>query len=363
MRPTSFFTKNCRLHVLAGLCLAGGVLGAGPAASAQPDVEGKPDSSAFIRIPSDTDDWTRHFRLGGLVGMNIKAKFSESGAFNLSPNGIYNDGYVRPDQNGDPNYTSYWGYDNRALQYNAANQTLQMHSTTSYSATGSGSADGGPIPGVELAYGGNLWYWKHARVGWEFGFGLLPIDISESQTMPATATQSTFTFSTATLGPAFPTSSSYQGGPGGTGPILSTAYTQTNSAPIGGTDASSQSLKVMLYTARLGPSFYWDLTEHIGMSLGAGPAVGVASGEYKYDDNISIGGIVTPNTGKIEKTDLVYGGYVNAAVMYHAVPNGDFYVGVQFMPMTDARFSGPGREGRLNLDGQVYFSAGINWPF
>jgi hypothetical protein len=33
------------------------------------------------------------------------------------------------------------------------------------------------------------------------------------------------------------------------------------------------------------------------------------------------------------------------------------------MPMTDATISGGGRECRLNLGGQVYFSIGVNWAF
>ena len=86
----------------------------------------------------------------------------------------------------------------------------------------------------------------------------------------------------------------------------------------------------MLYTVRLGPSFYWDLTEHIGMSLGAGPAVGIVSGDYKYDETITAGGISARNAGQIGGTDLVYGGYVNAAVMYHVLDNADIYIGAQY---------------------------------
>ncbi len=343
-----------------------GLMHFAPVASAQPDTfEGNPDSNAFIRIPSDTDDWTRHFRIGALVGMNISANFSRSGTFGISGNnpaqGIYDNGYVRPDQNGDPNFTSYWGYNNRAKQYNPAAQTLTMNATTSFSASSS-AKESGIFPGFDMAYGDNLWYWKHARVGWELGFGLLPISISESDTAPATVTQNAYTFSTATLGTAFPTAPSYQGSAGGTGPVIPTAFTQSTTN-ISGTVSGKQTLDVMLYTLRLGPSFYWDLSEHVGMSLGAGPAVGIVSGDYKYNETITANGVNAPNSGRINGTDFVYGGYVNATVMYHAVANGDIYAGVQFMPMSDATISGQGREGRLNLGGQVYFSIGINWPF
>jgi hypothetical protein len=338
------------------------VMGIGRPVLAQPEVYGNPDSSAFIRIPRDADDWTRHFRIGALVGMNISASFNERGLFNISgnnaANGIYDDGYVRPDQNGDPSYTSYWGYDNRALQYNAANQTLQMHSTTSYSTAGSADVDGGAFPGFEMAYGDNLWYWKHARVGWEFGFGLLPINISENSTTSATVTRNTYTFNTGTLGIAFPTAASYQGGPSGTGLTISTAFTQS-ATNISETITGSHTLDVMLYTFRLGPSFYWDLTDRFGMSLGAGPAAGIVSGSYKYDEIIGS----THYTGQISDTKIVYGGYVNATLLYHVQDNADIFIGAQYMPMSDATISGGGREGRLNLGGQLYFTIGVSWPF
>lgn len=348
-------------------CLAGCVAGMALHASAQPEVYGNPSSSAFIPIPKDADDWTRHFHIGALVGMNISANFNMNGsAFPISGNdpshGIFDNGYVRPDQNGDPAYTSYWGY-NSISQYNSPAQTLTMNATTAFSTSGSANAGGGLFPGFEMAYGDNLWYWKHARVGWETGFGLLPINISENSSLSATVTQETYTFRTDTLGPVgFPTAGSYQGGPGGTGPIIPTAFTAiTNST--GGNVIGSHTLDVMLYTVRLGPSFYWDLTDHLGMSLGAGPAIGIVSGNYKYNEIITAGNVSAHNQGQIDGTKLVYGGYANAALMYHVTDNGDIFVGAQYMPMSDATISGGGREGRLNLGGQLYFSVGISWPF
>ena len=117
----------------------------------------------------------------------------------------------------------------------------------------------------------------------------------------------------------------------------------------------------MLYTFRLGPTVYWDLNEDFGLSAGAGPAVGLVSGRLEYTEKISTSSV--PNHKQIDGTDVVYGGYVNATLMYHLVENGDLYVSAQYMSLGDATISGGGREGRLNLGGQVYIMAGINWPF
>jgi hypothetical protein len=213
-----------------------------------------------------------------------------------------------------------------------------------------------------MAYGGNLFYLGRARIGWDLGFGLLPISITDKSSMSASVNQSIYTFNTGTIiVPGAP----YQGGPSGIGPTIKTNIISVSSGTNNtGTLNGSQTLEVMLYTVRLGPSVYWDLNEHFGLSASAGPAIGIVSGDYKFDEIVSASGVSARNHGQIGATDLVYGGYVNTTFMYH-VPNekADIYVGAQFMSLGNANFSGGGREASLKLGGQVYISAGINWPF
>ena len=93
-------------------------------------------------------------------------------------------------------------------------QTLTMHSTTSYSANGSSEQSGSVFPGFDMAYGGNLFYLGRARIGWDLGFGLLPISITDKSPMSATSRQSTYTFNTGGITvPDAP----YQGGFNGAG--------------------------------------------------------------------------------------------------------------------------------------------------
>jgi hypothetical protein len=236
-----------------------------------------------------------------------------------------------------------------------------MHSTTSYTASGN-SEESGAFPGFDMAYGGNLFYLGRARIGWDLGFGFLPISITDKHPMSASVVQSIFVFNTG--GIAVP-SAPYQGGINRQGePTISTNFTVNSGTNNNGTLTGSRTLDVMLYTVRLGPSVYWDVNRSIGVSASFGPAIGIVSGDYKYNEIFSAGGVSANNQGRIEATDLVYGGYVNATVMYH-VPNenADIYVGAQYMPMGDANFSGGGREAQLKLGGQVNISAGINWSF
>jgi hypothetical protein len=332
-----------------------------PAVSAQPTSDNWDRFWKIEKVSADDEDWTRHFRIGAIVGLNIKASFSTAGTFNISgnnaANGIYDDGYVREDDTGNAlGYTSFWGFQNQS-QYNAIDHSLTMHSITSYT-TGGGGEESGVFPGFEMAYGGNLWKWGRARIGWDLGFGLLPIKITDTSTMSASVEESTYTFNTGGLTwQGWP--SPYQGPFNSAGnPTILTNFVfshSTNNQSIIG----SHTLDVMLYTVRLGPTLYWDLSEDLGLMVGAGPAVGIMSGSLNYDETIG----TISNKGHVDGTDLVYGGYVNAMLTYHVEKNGDIYVGVQYMPMGSAHISGGGREAQLNLRGQVYITAGINWPF
>jgi hypothetical protein len=329
----------------------------------QPGVQPQPSPDLWdrwgIQKVSENDDWTRHFRIGAMVGLNISANFSTKGTFNISkPAGVYDDGYVRTDNTGNAfGQTGYWGY-NSASQLSGSSLTMQ--NTTSYTTSGSSQESGSAFPGFDMAYGGNLWDWGRTRIGWDLGFGLLPISITDNRPMSATVNQTTYIFNTGSIVvPGAP----YQGGFNRQGePTIPVTYT-SSSTNIPGTITGSSTLDVMLYTVRLGPSVYWDLNQYLGLSAGAGPAVGIVSGSLKYNEMITTT-TVASNKGQIDATDLVYGGYVNATLMYH-VPdeNGDLYVGVQYMSLGNATISGGGRQGQLNLGGQVYITAGINWPF
>jgi hypothetical protein len=94
--------------------------------------------------------------------------------------------------------------------------------------------------------------------------------------------------------------------------------------------------------------------------------VGIAPGKLRFDETIDTtlaGGTAVKNNGSISSTEVVYGGYINLMITYHAVPNGDFFASVQYMPLTSATYSGGGRSAKLNMSGALFVSGGVNWPF
>lgn len=336
--------------------------------------EGADNSNRWLDRSSDSDEgiWMNHFRLGGFVGMNIKADFKLSGTFAVSGsspgqsgvggvNHFYDDGYVRLDDTGNAGgYTSYWGYNN-ALQFDGAN-TLTFHSANSYTTSGGAEVSASPQIGVDLAYGGHLYRMGSAFVGWELGFGWLPINIKDDSQLTATVSRTVHQFDTA--GIVVPTAP-YNGGSSGLGSTIRDTATALPDDVVGGASVGgSRELDVTLYNFRLGPTVHWELHPKIAMAVSGGAAMGIINGDLKFNETLNFtGGGSANSSGSFSDTQLTYGGYLAGKLMYHAVENGDYYIAVQYMPMSSVTFSGGGREARLNMSGGLYISAGVNWPF
>jgi len=327
----------------------------------------------FVLILPGGEDWTRHFHMGAVMALNISAKFHESGTFGINGNnpaqGIYDDGYVRTDQTGDAGgFTGFWGYQS-ASQFNAAAQTLTFHSANSFTTSGQNDRSGDPSFGLDLVYGDDFAYFTpaHARIGWELGFGLLPINITDRSQLIGTVNQSTYVYDASGLYPRVPPAP-YQGGSSGLGPLLPDQLAEpvsTSQLPHG-VITGKRSLDMTLFTLRLGPSFFWEITPNLGLSLSGGPVIGCVTGNYDYDETITINGLGTHNGGSFGATAVMYGGYVNATLKYHIMDNDRnayLFLGAQYEPLSKTTFSSGGRSAELDLSNQVNISAGIGWPF
>ena len=145
---------SCHAAWLA-CCFAGVALAASAQSDSMDTFGGDPDKYSFLWIPPDSGDWTRHFHIGAIVGLNISANFTTSGLFNINGNnaaaGNYDDGYVHPGNFtfGNTTYTPAWGYNN-PNQYNPTGGkngtgSLDMTSTTSYTTSNSSQQDGRPF--------------------------------------------------------------------------------------------------------------------------------------------------------------------------------------------------------------------------
>ncbi len=320
-------------------------------------------------------DWARNFRVGVLTGFNIKASFKLTPSeFKVSGGkpGVYDDGYIHPDPaNTGDDFTSNWGYNNDG-QYNAGAQELTFHRATSFSATDVtlGKKDDSFPVGFDMEYGGYPWRWTRMRLGFNLGFGFLPLNFSQKVSMTGSVMSQADTYST-DLGsgapPPFFPPGGYHGSAGGEGWNIHSQVKSSSDPGTGdaATAVGTETLDVTLLTFRLGPSLFFDLTPKFGLAVGAGPAAGFIAGDYKFDETstVTADNRTSRSHGQFGVSDFVFGGYVNATLTYHATLNGDFYLGAQYMPLGSANFSQGGREAKLDLSGAIFLSAGINWPF
>lgn len=318
-----------------------------------------------------TGDWTRHLRLGAQVGLNLKGDFKIGGQYAVSGtqpgavgvsgvNHTYQDGYVKVDDTQNAGgLTSYWGYENASQ---VSGGQLLMHSTDSFS-TGSSrtSADAGPQIGLDLAYGGELTLWHRTLIGWDFGFGFMPVNVKDKNVRAATLSQSTYAFDISGLS-SIPTDP-YHGGSSGLGPLIGDQATFVGQSNASGFLGGTRELDYTLYQFRLGPTFYWDLGSRLALQTSLGGAMGLLSGGYRFNETLTTGTSSVRNIGKIDNTDLVYGGYANATLLWRSGEKADLFVSAQFLTLGNSTVSGGGREATLKLGRGVFFSAGINWPF
>lgn len=315
-------------------------------------------------------DWTHNFRFGVIGGLNIHGDFKMSGTFkvaNHAAQGIYDDGYVRQDNF--PNsqgYTSYWGYEDAGQNDGTA---LTMHSATSFTASEQSSGRARMIPGIEMAYSDDFWYWGRMRIGFESGVSILPIYLEDNRQMTATVTNSVLSFQipTGPNGTIELPDPPYHGGRDGIGPQMLLGGTpQSSIVDSSDTVTGRRTINAGLGALRLGPTVLLGVSENFAVSASAGPVIGVVAGQYRFNENIQTTFGQAHNQGHFTSADLVYGGYVNVFAVYHFVDNDRdacLFIGGQYMPMTSATFSSSGRSARVDLSGQVYLSAGIGWPF
>src|SRR5687767_10124427 len=91
---------------------------------------------AVATSDAQAQDWTRHFRIGMQLALNIDAEFSMGGDFFVPfQEGIFDDGYVLDDDTGSAQgLTTHWGYQNASQ---VVGNTIEFHRIDSFSVASS----------------------------------------------------------------------------------------------------------------------------------------------------------------------------------------------------------------------------------
>src|SRR5205085_8001851 len=90
----------------------------------------------------------------------------------------------------------------------------------------------------------------------------------------------------------------------------------------------------------------------------AGGVMGIFDAEYQFNETITpTSGSAVGNRGKFGDTDLTYGGYAGAIVMYDTGNMWEAYLGLHFISMKDGEVSSGGREAQMHLGAAVFITA------
>ena len=309
-------------------------------------------------------DWTKHFRVGMQVTLNIEAEFSGGGLFDIPIRpGRYDNGYVLADSTGDPDVTTNWGYDTDD-QFDPASRLMTFSRAESFSGQiGDSTKDDSPYLGLELAYGTAITRWGDALIGWEAGYSFLPISISDGRTASGVTTIGRYPYRVPD-GVIVPPPG-HRGTASGIGqPVISRNFEEPEFEDITSNARSSRTLDVSLHTLRFGPTIHLELARRWAFQGGLGPAIGYVTGDYEFSDRVSLaGGTSRESEGDFGADEFVYGGYAQALLLFHFEDHGDIYAGLQFMGLTGADFEEGDRSAKLNMGATLWFLVGVNWPF
>jgi hypothetical protein len=317
-------------------------------------------------------EWLRHFRLGATFGLNVSAEFKNNGTFavpGISPGpatpGIlltYVDGFVGIDETGNAaNLTSNFGYSQQS-QYDQQGQTLTFHGTKAVNANGFDEVSDNPL-GFELVYGATFRKWERVAIGGELGFGLSVFGPRSRSPLEATLIRGIHQYQVPD-GVVLP-SAPYTGGPDAAGRAnINDVPTDLGDETVAGTVTGDRKLDGILYNFRVGPLVRWEFYPRWTLNGSAGGVFGIFDAEYQFNETITpITGAAINNRGKFGSSDITYGGYAGAVVMYDTGAYWEAYLGAHFMSLKDGEVESFGRSATMHLDSSVFITAGINWSF
>ncbi|MCU0786175.1 MAG: hypothetical protein MUF81_19425 [Verrucomicrobia bacterium] len=274
----------------------------------------------------------------------------------------YDDGYVHTDIS--DNYggqTWNWGYDNSANQISG--NTILMSRTTPLAASGGSSRtlDDDPILGGELTYNRLLGVKGDARYGIEAAVNYLNVALRANFPVSVSAVRMTdaYPFTPGTTPPDTATGP-YQGSFEGPGFVIFTniASSTTNViSNVSGTDR--QRFEANLWGLRLGPYLEVPSGDPMTLSISAGLAVGLLDADASWATTVGS----TTHSGGGHDWDVLWGGYVSAAVTWYLSEHWSLIGGAQFQTLGDYEHSFGGRAVEMDLSNCWFVTLGLSCKF
>jgi hypothetical protein len=315
---------------------------------------------------ADTSGW--FVRAGAVARFNIKASIST--ILPATGPGVYDDGYVQPDNGGTASGTTWnWGY-NAASQIEGDQLVLKRFTDLpSFSKQDVNVSN--PLLGGELVSGYQFSQFqvgkKTARFGFEVGAGY--VSFSEGMGFAASGTASQTTAGYA-IGGILPPVAPYAGTAAGPGPLISLnpgSSTTVQDNPGGTTTSLQGNLETKFYNLRIGPTFELDLSKRLTIATGIGYSPVYADAQLRYANAVTFSNPAVPGLARTQAdvgaSDWRIGFYADIRLNYRFTSHIDAFVGGDFQNNDNFTFGDSAYQVKLHLGATYGTKIGMSFRF
>jgi hypothetical protein len=346
------------------------------------------DDTLGVKLEEPAKPTKNRFGMSYRMGFNVEANFKNIGKVRTPGAGggpgaatggqadrFYDDGYNRVDVSGNTdNLTWFWGYKNAGQ---IQGDTLVMHSTSARAARPDDFTDD-PQHGFELTYNREIGHIGKSKSTWGFegGFGWMNIDIKDDRRLFGGTRTISDAFDLGGVNPNVPPQSSEYPGHAGTFegpvpgqpgefPLIGSVPTRTITInPNGSVTTGARVFEGNLFSVRVGPYVDIPIAEKWTISFSAGAVAAVVDGEFEFDQQTTVGGSSTRQSGDGRNSEVLFGGYASASIRYAINERWGVFVSGQYMGLADCyTASARGQEIELDFTKTVFVSAGVSFSF
>lgn len=302
---------------------------------------------------------TNRLTLSARLGFNVSATFGPrlnrwGNAYNH-----YN-GYALTDISGNAGgQTWYWGYDNSAQQI-SGNNILMMRPNDRGNLS-SPSIDSDPNLGAELAYNRLLWVKGKTRIGLEAAVNYMALDLQDNTSRSIAGAVDAYGFTEGTTPPAATPSAPYQGSFKGPGFVINVPPVST-AANIH--ESGNWHVDDNAWGFRLGPYLEFPLSTNLTVSLSGGGALVLLEGTASWSETVSVPGSgTTSSSGSGDSSEMLWGGYVSANVIWRFAHDWSLAGGVQYQSVGSSEKLLGGRKVNVDLSNSIFVTLGLSYNF
>ena len=286
----------------------------------------------------------------------------------------YDNGYVGRDISGDPNYSTYWGYNQSSQQIiSSGNVTgLNYERTTALAGQGSPRTDADPSVGADITLRRQLGKWHEMRYGLELGASFNQAHLKSDSSYLTAGQRTGYSYGLAAPIDAslFPPAG-YQGPYSGAGLNINPTPTtgQSSIVPNAVLVSGSREVDADIFGFRLGPYLELPITKKLSASISAGGALVLVHDHVSWSEQLAVNTAAVNGywTGQSsvsgDSVGVTAGFYAGLDVNYLLSKNWTVFAGARFQDAgTYTHHLGDG-EMDLNLGQTFSLELGLGYSF